>query len=343
MKIDVIITWVDGADPEHQKKRAEHLPSVSSELFDYSASKSRFDNSGEIYLCIASILEYANFVRKIWIVTDKQRPDAIDYFVNHGFCSEEFIEVVDHRVIFRDLEEVLPTFNSLSIETVLWRIPGLADHFIYLNDDLLINRPTEERDWFIGGRPRLKCSLQLQKFAHLEMKRRKLKYRVFPKLFEITNSYPEFYLNQECGARLTGCETYFWRFGHVPHPVRTATMKDFYESNYDVMLQNIGPRFRAKGQHHPIALANHLEVQKCNLVPELDASCLYIDFLKHGIGETRGMHLELGTFRSACIQSLNMIDDDSFEYFIQAMSVKFGHFFDEPFLRKALRAEEKNV
>ena len=66
--IDVVITWVDGSDVEHAKKRAKHLHESAPKSRNYAASNSRFQNSGELYLCIASILSFATFVRKIWIV-----------------------------------------------------------------------------------------------------------------------------------------------------------------------------------------------------------------------------------------------------------------------------------
>lgn len=37
----------------------------------------------------------------------------------------------------------LPTFNSHVFETFLWQIPGLSEHFIYLNDDMVLAHPIQ--------------------------------------------------------------------------------------------------------------------------------------------------------------------------------------------------------
>jgi hypothetical protein len=37
--------------------------------------------------------------------------------------------------------EALPTFNSHAIETSLHHIPGLAEHWLYFNDDFFVGRP----------------------------------------------------------------------------------------------------------------------------------------------------------------------------------------------------------
>ena len=44
--------------------------------------------------------------------------------------------------------EVLPTFNSTTIEMFIANIPDLAEHFIYGNDDIYPLRPTLPDDWF---------------------------------------------------------------------------------------------------------------------------------------------------------------------------------------------------
>jgi hypothetical protein len=54
--------------------------------------------------------------------------------------------VVSHHDIFPD-PSVLPTFNSAAIEAAIHRIPELADHYLYFNDDVILMRPTERSDF----------------------------------------------------------------------------------------------------------------------------------------------------------------------------------------------------
>jgi hypothetical protein len=58
--------------------------------------------------------------------------------------------VVSHREIFGDTGR-LPTFNSQAIESRLHRIPGLAEHFLYLNDDVFLARPVPPELFFTPG------------------------------------------------------------------------------------------------------------------------------------------------------------------------------------------------
>ena len=65
---------------------------------------------------------------------DKQVPPAID-----PDSAERYnVRLVDHREIFRGHKELLPTFNSLAIESMVWRIKGLAERFLYFNDDVML-------------------------------------------------------------------------------------------------------------------------------------------------------------------------------------------------------------
>ncbi len=56
------------------------------------------------------------------------------------------INLVDHRDILP--AEALPTFNSHAIETSLHRIEGLAEHFVYFNDDVFLGRPARPETFF---------------------------------------------------------------------------------------------------------------------------------------------------------------------------------------------------
>ena len=70
-KIDAVITWVDGSDLNYQKKLKKYLK-------DNNTIRRQYLQANEICLCIASIIKYAPFIRKIFIVTDNQTPDLIN-------------------------------------------------------------------------------------------------------------------------------------------------------------------------------------------------------------------------------------------------------------------------
>ena len=120
--IDVVISWVDGLEPSHRKKMNVYLNN-SETVYEDIAAPTRFVSKGEIYFCVASILRFATFVNKIYIITDAQNPN-LEHFINVNFPENKIpIIIVDHTIIFRDYEEYLgktdleemPRFQTLSI------------------------------------------------------------------------------------------------------------------------------------------------------------------------------------------------------------------------------------
>lgn len=135
--IDLVYTWVDGSDPVWQAKRKRISDNDGSRADDNGAA--RYTDNDELRYSLRSVDMYAPWIRKIFIVTDSQVPKWLD-------TTNPKIEIVDHRDILPP--EALPCFNSQVIEHCLHRIPGLAEHFIYSNDDMLLNKPVTPADFF---------------------------------------------------------------------------------------------------------------------------------------------------------------------------------------------------
>ena len=137
MEIDLVYLWVNGNDPEWQAKRQAITGDAESK--DSTDCKGRYVDSGELKYSLRSIELYAPWIRKIFIVTDNQIPEWLD-------TSNPKIQIVDHSEILP--AESRPCFNSALIEHFLFRIPGLSEHFLYANDDMLLNRPTKPETFF---------------------------------------------------------------------------------------------------------------------------------------------------------------------------------------------------
>lgn len=90
-----------------------------------------------------SVWKFAPWVRKIFIVTNGQIPAWLN--VQHPR-----IHLIPHETIFANLSH-LPTFSSPAIEANLHRIPGLSDHFMYLNDDVMFGRAITPSDFYTQG------------------------------------------------------------------------------------------------------------------------------------------------------------------------------------------------
>jgi hypothetical protein len=150
--IDAVYTWVDGSAPDMAAKRARHQGDAGTVLTGRAAS--RFIDREELRYALRSVEMYAPFIRHIYLVTDGQVPHWLD-------TSAEGITVVDHRDIFAD-PEALPVFNSHAIESQLHHIDGLAEHYLYVNDDMYFGGPVGPEQFFHGnGLARVPASPQL--------------------------------------------------------------------------------------------------------------------------------------------------------------------------------------
>lgn len=142
MDIDFVVTWVDMTDPEWQDRFSKY--SGVGNNSKNGVSKARFRDNGFLRYWFRGVEKYAPWVRRIHFVTDGQKPEWLD-------TSNPKIHLVSHADFIP--EEFLPTYNSPVIERYLHRIPGLAEHFVYFNDDFyIINNVPVER-FFQNGLP----------------------------------------------------------------------------------------------------------------------------------------------------------------------------------------------
>ncbi|MGF1431841.1 stealth family protein [Kitasatospora sp. LaBMicrA B282] len=140
--VDAVITWVDDGDPVWRGRRAAALAGLTRQPSTGNGDE-RFHNRDELRYCLRSIAMYAPWIRHVHLVTDGQLPDWL-------VAEHPELSVVPHREFFAD-PTVLPVFNSHAIETQLHRIPNLAEHFLYFNDDMFLGRPVRPEQFFQGN------------------------------------------------------------------------------------------------------------------------------------------------------------------------------------------------
>lgn len=249
--IDVVITWVDGDDISHREKRRKYA-SADELTNDDIGGEIRYKSVGEIRYCLASILRFAPFVRKIFIVTDNQNPQ-LDDFIEAEFPDRTAeIVIIDHKVIFEGYESYLPVFNSLAIETMLWRIPGLSDHYVYFNDDVLLAAPVEPDDFFVGDS--LVCYASKMSWHFAAFLRWAKHIGKSHKVFGFKDSM----IN---AAALLGRRDTFLLFDHIPHMMIRSVFEDYFTMHPEALKINISHRFRDQVQYNPQELC-YLLAQK---------------------------------------------------------------------------------
>lgn len=140
-KIDFVITWVDGNDPEWLKERNYY---ETLEHGDIDNCNVRFRDWETLRYWFRGVEKFAPWVNKIFFVTWGHVPQWLD-------TSHPKLQIVKHADYIP--EEFLPTFNSYVIEFYFHKIKGLSDKFVYFNDDMfLINHVSPSR-FFRNGLP----------------------------------------------------------------------------------------------------------------------------------------------------------------------------------------------
>ena len=120
--IDFVLIWVDDSDIEWQKSKARY----KGEELKFNVNDVRYRDWGTLKYWFRAVEKYAPWVHKIHFVTCGHVPEWLN--LNHPKLN--FVKHEDYIPA-----EFLPTFSSHAIELNLHRIKGLANKFVYFNDD----------------------------------------------------------------------------------------------------------------------------------------------------------------------------------------------------------------
>jgi hypothetical protein len=252
--VDAVITWVDGDDPAHRARREAALgPAATTHA---AAKPTRFADCGEVEYCVASLLRFAPWLRTVWIVADRQQPAFVARLA--GTPLADRVRVVDHAEIFAGYEHLLPTYSNRSIEAMLWRIPGLAPAFLYLNDDMVLLRDVAPRDFFHADGVVLRGHWRGGRLRGLAQSLRQAGRRLLGRATDVER--PSNHLAQQLSARTAGWKHRFFQVPHAPHPVRTRTCADWYAAHPGRLEQNAAYKLRSAEQFLTVNLAHHLEL-----------------------------------------------------------------------------------
>lgn len=240
--IDAVITWVDGNDERHKAKRMKYGNETIFNAEDI-AGDSRFASLGEIFYCVASLNRFAPWLNKIYLVTDEQDPH-IDQLIEKYFPEKHIpMEIVDHKTIFRGYEEFLPTFNSISIESMTWRIPGLSEHYIEFNDDFILTAPVTPDDFYTAENEVI-CYGKKNNYLMVKLSRM-IKYR---KDGSKKVTFKETMLN---AASLIRRYTSFIKIYHAPRALLKSVYENYFNEHPEHLTKNIAHRFRFHKQYNP--------------------------------------------------------------------------------------------
>lgn len=138
-EIDFVIPWVDDTEQNWQRERAKY-----QQTEDEDGESVRFRNWDNLKYWFRGVEKYAPWVRTVHLITWGHLPDWINEY-------HPKLHIVKHQDYIP--KRFLPTFNSHTIELNMHRIEGLAEHFVYFNDDIFLLRPLRKQDFFRNGKP----------------------------------------------------------------------------------------------------------------------------------------------------------------------------------------------
>ncbi len=133
--MDAVVTFVNGQDPLWREEYCKAVPSAEG--------AKRFRDWGTLPYLLRGIHSCLPFVENVYLVVSSESQVP-------GWVDDSHLHVVLHRDIIPS--RLLPLFNSCTIEMFLHRIPGLAEEFLYFNDDMFPLQTCSPTDFFRDGK-----------------------------------------------------------------------------------------------------------------------------------------------------------------------------------------------
>jgi hypothetical protein len=311
---DAVITWVDGDDEAHRQKLSLYLANAGNKTNSEAYEPTRFNQVGELKYCVHSILRFAPWIRHIYIVTDAQVPPIMRELVNTPY--EDKVKLIDHSEIFEGFEQYLPTFNSRTIESVIWRIKGLSNHYLSLNDDFFLVAPVVYEDFFRDGKVVLRGKWEKQISGKWLNFFRGIKPSSHIQL-------------QENSARLVGWHNKFFNLRHAPRPVNKTNLEKFFQDNPKLFEKNLRYKIRNDKQFWTAALAQYLDIKTNNKIYDnviRDETLKPVLFKDNDLKNTLNTMSLRKNLKFVCFQSLDLASRTQQEMVFEWLSNKiFDH------------------
>ncbi|MDD1406673.1 Stealth CR1 domain-containing protein [Limosilactobacillus reuteri] len=243
--IDIVVLWVDGNDPKWISDKKKYL--INDEGVNTGISRYRDWNNMKYWF--RSIEFFAPWIHKIHFVTYGHLPN----FLN---VNAPKLNIVNHKEIIPT--EYLPTFNSEAIEININKIKGLAEHFIYFNDDMFLLKPVKKEDFFKNNVPVLE-GLQgtitsvgdQSNYPHLMLNDVDIINKHFNKRRQTKNNWSKWY-NYRYGPEiirnifLSPWKEYVgFKNAHLPVPFLKSTFDTVWEKEFKILDKTRQHRFRS--------------------------------------------------------------------------------------------------
>ena len=139
--IDLVYAWCDDADPKWRAKREATAARFGVTFDAVHNGACRYRGGDMLRYSLRSVFRFAPWVGNVFVVMDDDQSVS-----DWPELKEARIRVVRHSEIMP--RAILPCFSSGVIEHHIVRIPGLADRYLYANDDTLFWEETPPSFFF---------------------------------------------------------------------------------------------------------------------------------------------------------------------------------------------------
>lgn len=240
--IDFVMPWVDGADAEWRRLRNSYVKDKAV------IKEAQYRDWDILKYWFRSVEKYAPWVNKIHFVTCGQIPSWLK-------TDHPKLNCVNHSDYIP--EEYLPTFSANTIELNFHRIPDLAEHFVYFNDDMFLNAPVAPSDFFVNGMPcespilsMLVAAVTNEPFVHYLCNDMAVINQHFDKR-EVLKSARFKWFNPKYGKFLLknlycipGKKFSAFHNFHIASSMRKSTFEEVWELEPDILRKTCENRFR---------------------------------------------------------------------------------------------------
>jgi hypothetical protein len=267
--IHAVYTWIDATDGARLAQRGEWLDHYGISESDRRLPVALIGGEPrhtELYFSLHTLKVFAPWIEKIWIVT--QRPQSPAFLNEFPRAS-----IVHHDEIFEDRHH-LPTFSSRAIEANLHRIPGLSEHFIYLNDDMFLGQPVAPEDFFMFRSgvhlPILRCIKRWKPVSH-SARTLPLHLQYAEEMQTVVSKRDNAYVNSNRRVHRWLNDTFVrdptrTNLNHQATPLTISLMKDAARAMNEEWDLMISCRFRHSDTMSPVPLAIFMAFYKGNAV-----------------------------------------------------------------------------
>lgn len=247
MDIDFVVLWVDGSDPAWQAEKAAY----QGKKTDDGNASNRFRDWGLMPYWFRAVEKFCPWVRKVHFVTCGHVPSWLN--VDHPKLNH-----VKHSDYIPG--RYLPTFNANTLEMNIHRIPDLAEHFVFFNDDMFLLRSMSSEAFFqnelpctYGGEVPLAIAGNAGIWQHLIVNDLRIINNHFDKRSQVERYGKKYASNAyrwQDNIRTKAVELLFpenflgFKNLHAPAAFRKSTFESLWQKEPEILEQTSEHRFR---------------------------------------------------------------------------------------------------